>query len=164
MIGAARSWLLSVIAVALLCAIADALMPPGPVRRVGKLVCGLVTIAAVLSPLTTLDVSRGEAWLADWAVSLDSRTAALEEVVDGQMKDIIERDCAAYILDKAVELGLICTVKVECRTGEEGLCLPVRAEISGAMTEDQRTRLVQIVTEDLGIPEGQICIGEEGAP
>ena len=36
MMGAVRGWLLAVIAVSLLCAVADALMPPGGVRRVGR--------------------------------------------------------------------------------------------------------------------------------
>lgn len=160
-----RSWLLSVIAAALLCAVAGALMPPGPVRQVGRLVCGLVLMAAVLSPLTALDVSGGQEWLAGWASSLDSRTAALEEVVEEQRKGIIERDCAAYIVDKGSELGLTCTARVECRTGEEGLCLPVRAEISGDLTQEERARLARLAAEDLGIPETQqIYIGEEGAP
>lgn len=51
MMGAVRSWLLAVIAASLLCAVAGALMPPGGVKRVGRLVCGLVMLAAVLSPL-----------------------------------------------------------------------------------------------------------------
>ena len=35
MIGALREWLLSVTAAAILCALAQGLIPPGPVRRVG---------------------------------------------------------------------------------------------------------------------------------
>ena len=50
MMGAVRSWLLAVIAVSLLCAVAEALMPSGAVKRVGRLVCGLVLVGAILSP------------------------------------------------------------------------------------------------------------------
>ena len=60
---AVRSWLLAVIAVSLLCAVADALMPQGAIKRVGKLVCGLVLIGAVLSPGASLDAEEGQRWL-----------------------------------------------------------------------------------------------------
>ena len=63
MMGAVRSWLLAVIAASLLCAVAGALMPPGGVKRVGRLVCGLVLLGAVLSPAATLDAAEGQRWL-----------------------------------------------------------------------------------------------------
>ena len=62
---AVRSWLLAVIVVSLMCAAAEALMPPGPGRRVGRLVCGLALLSAVLSPLAGLDLDGGPQWLED---------------------------------------------------------------------------------------------------
>lgn len=162
---AVRSWLLAVIAVSLLCAAAEALMPQGAVKRVGKLVCGLVLLAAILSPLTGLDLSGSQRWLEDYLAALDLREAELEETVNGQMKGIIEQEYAAYIVDKAAQLGLTCGLRVECRISEEGLCLPVRAEVSGGLTEEERLRLVQIIESDLGIPESeQIYMEEERVP
>lgn len=61
MMGAVRGWLLSLIAVSLACATADALMPPGAVKRVGRLVCGLAMALTMLSTLVRLDVSGGRA-------------------------------------------------------------------------------------------------------
>ena len=55
-----RTWLLSLIFAAVLCAVARALMPEGAVKRVGGLVCGLVLLSAALAPADVLDV-----WLAD---------------------------------------------------------------------------------------------------
>ena len=51
MMGLLRDWLLGVTAAALLAALAQSLMPPGPVKKAGGLVCGLVLLWAVLSPL-----------------------------------------------------------------------------------------------------------------
>ena len=110
---AVRSWLLAVIAVSLMCAAAEALMPPGPGRRVGRLVCGLALLSAVLSPLAGLDLDGGQQWLEDYLSSLDGRTAELEETVNSQMKGIIEGEYAAYIVDKAARLGLTCSARVE---------------------------------------------------
>ena len=150
---AVRSWLLAVIVVSLMCAAAEALMPPGLGRRVGKLVCGLALLSAVLSPLASLDLDSGRQWLEDYLASLDGRTAELEETVNSQMKGIIEGEYAAYIVDKAAELGLTCTAQVECQRSAEGLYLPVRTEVTGMLTEDIRIQLVRTIAEDLGVPE-----------
>ena len=101
-----RAWLLSLIAVSLLCASAGALMPKGAVRQVGRLVCGLVMLAAILSPVARLDAAEGRRWLAGYFASVEQRRAGLEETVNNQMKHIIEGEYAAYIVDKAAELGL----------------------------------------------------------
>lgn len=163
--GAVRGWLLTVIAASLICALADALMPQGAVRRVGRLVCGLVMLAAILSPLTELDISGGQRWLEDYLASLENREAELTETVNGQMKVIIEQKYAAYIVDKAAQLGVACSVQVECELTEEGLYLPARARVSGALTEGERAQITQIIREDLGVPESeQMYITEEDVP
>ncbi len=165
MMGAVRGWLLAVIGASLICALADALMPQGAVRRVGKLVCGLVLLAAVLSPLTRLDIADGQRWLEDYLDSLDNREAELTETVNSQMKVIIEQEYAAYIVDKAAQLGLTCSVQVECGLSEEGLYLPARARVSGALTERERDQIVRLIGTDLGIPESeQLYMTEEDVP
>ena len=148
-----RAWLLSLIAVSLLCASAGALMPKGAVRQVGRLVCGLVMLAAILSPVARLDAAEGRRWLAGYFASVEQRRAGLEETVNNQMKHIIEGEYAAYIVDKAAELGLTCTAQVECQRSAEGLYLPVRTEVPGMLTEDIRIQLVRTIAEDLGVPE-----------
>ena len=155
---------MAVIAVSLLCAVADALMPPGAVRRVGKLVCGLVLLGAVLSPIAGLDVEGGQRWLEGYLDSVQNREDELEKTVESQMKGIIEQEYAAYIVDKAAELGWNCTARVECRLSEDGLYLPVRAETAGPLSWDARTRLSRIIAEDLGISEDRITIKEEELP
>lgn len=163
--GAVRSWLLTVITASLICALADALIPPGAVRKVGRLVCGLALLGAVLSPLARLDLSGGQRWLQDYLACLENREAELAETVNGQMKIIIEQEYAAYIVDKAAQLGLTCGIRVECGLSEEGLYLPLRVRVSGALTEREQVQLAQIIREDLGVPESeQLYITEEDTP
>ena len=165
MIGAVRSWLLAVIAVSLLCAVADALMPPGAVKRVGRLVCELALIGSVLSPMAALDLEGSQRWLEGYLASVRTREAELEETVNGQIKVIIEQKCAAYIVDKAAELGLSCRARVECAMSEDGLYLPVRAEVAGSMTADVQGKLIRAIESDLGVPaESQIYVEEEEMP
>ena len=163
--GAVRSWLLTVIAASLICALADALMPPGAVRRVGRLVCGLVLMGAVLSPVAELDVEEGWRWLEDYLASVHSREAELTQTVESQMKVIIEQEYAAYIVDKTAQLGLTCGIRVECGLSEEGLYLPVRTEVTGPQTAGVPAQLVQSIAEDLGVPkEAQVYINKEEMP
>lgn len=165
MIAGARAWLLSVLSVSLVCALADALMPDGGVKRVGRLVCGLVLMGAVLSPAAGLDLDMGQQWLEDYLSGLHSREEELEETVNSQMKVIIEREYAAYILDKAAQLGLECTVRVECELSEDGLYLPLRTEVAGLRTAGAQEKLIRIISEDLGVPaQSQIYLEEEEIP
>lgn len=163
--GAVRGWLLAVITVSLLCAVADALMPAGAVKRVGRLVCGLVLMGAILSPIARLDVEGSQRWLDSYLSSVRSREAELEDTVNSQMKLIIEREYAAYILDKAAQLGLECTVRVECELSEDGLYLPLRTEVAGLRTAGAQEKLIRIISEDLGVPaQSQIYLEEEEIP
>lgn len=109
MMAGVGSWLLSITGASVLCALADGLMAAGPVRRVGRLVCGLMLLAVILAPLAQLDLEGGQRWLEEYHLGLEDRTQELERQVDEQMKTIIEQEYAAYIVDKAAELGLTCT-------------------------------------------------------
>lgn len=163
MMAGLRSWLLALVAASLICALADALMPKGAVKRVGRLVCGLVLASAILSPLAGLDVESGQSWLERHLASVEFQRAALEEEVNGQMKVIIEQEYAAYIVDKAAQLGAACSARTECRR-DGGLYLPQRVEVTGAVPPPLQAELVQIIVRDLGVPEEQIDFSEEEAP
>ena len=163
MMAGLRGWLLALVAASLICALADALMPKGAVKRVGRLVCGLVLASAILSPLAGLDVESGQSWLERHLASVEFQRAALEEEVNGQMKVIIEQEYAAYIVDKAAQLGAACSARTECRR-DGGLYLPQRVEVTGAVPPPLQAELVQIIVRDLGVPEEQIDFSEEEAP
>lgn len=163
MMAGLRSWLLALVAASLICALADALIPKGAVKRVGRLVCGLVLASAILSPLAGLDVESGQSWLERHLASVEFQRAELEEEVNGQMKVIIEQEYAAYIVDKAAQLGAACSARTECRR-DGGLYLPQRVEVTGAVPPPLQAELVQIIVRDLGVPEEQIDFSEEEAP
>ena len=78
MMDGVRGWLLSVIAACLLCALADALMPQGPVKKVGRLVCGLVLLCVMLSPLPGLRLEEGQAWLESYFAGLEQQKQDLK--------------------------------------------------------------------------------------
>lgn len=145
-----RGWLLSILAVSVLCALADALMPKGAVKQVGRLMCGLVLAVVVVSPVVRLDLEDSGQWLEGYFSGMDQREQDLKEQVDSEMKTIIEQEYEAYIVDKAAQLGLDCTARVECRM-EESVYLPAQAWIEGALTREEREKLTAVLSEDLGL-------------
>ena len=165
MMGAVRSWLLSLIAVSLACAVADALMPQGAVKRVGRLVCGLAMVLAILTPLARLDLEDSQRWLEDWLADTRLREEELSKQAGESLKSIIEAECAAYIVDKAAQLGADCGARVLCQATEDGIYLPVRTEVTGTLTVTIQRKLIQAIQTDLGVPEEQqIYINEEEKP
>lgn len=165
MMDGVREWLLTLIALCLLCALADALMPRGPVKGAGRLVCGLALLCALLTPLPGLRLEEGQVWLEDYFRSLEEQEQALEEQVSQGTKGIIEEKYAAYIVDKANQEGIGCTVRVTCAEGEGGLTVPVQVELAGSFTDQEQSRLTQIITEELQVPvDRQIYYSGEELP
>ena len=155
-----KTWLHRLVAVSILCAIADTLMPSGGPKRVGRLVCGLVLACTVCQPLLELDLNEGQQWLESWQSELNGCEAGLTDQADAARKSIIEEEYRAYILDKAARMGAGSPdVRVESAPDGDGLFLPSRVVISGPMDAAEWEVLADAVEADLGIrPER----GEEG--
>ena len=164
MMEAGRTWLLSVLVTCVLCAAADSLMPPGGVRQVGRLVCGLVLLGAILSPAVRLGGVDAGQWLEDYLAGLELRESELEEQVGNGMKSIIEQETAAYIVDKAAEMGLTCTARVSCQAVEGGVYVPSQTQVAGVLSQAERDRISQMIQADLGVPAQRQFYYEEGLP
>ena len=165
MIEGMRSWLLEVITVSILCAAADSLMPAGGVKQVGKLVFGVLMVCVVLGPLAQWKIGEGENWLQEYSVQLEQNAAVLKEQAENYERAVIEERYAAYIADKAAELGVPCDVKVVCERKED-LWLPVFVRLRGELEDGVQEELSQLLQQELGIPiEGQYFeqAKEEGA-
>lgn len=154
MMGLLRGWLLGITAAAILASLARSLMPQGPVKKAGGLVCALVLLWAVLSPLTGGAPPAPAPLARDYLEQLEDRAQQLQDQVQRQRKAVIEEELAAYILDKAAQQGYACQVQVECREGDGGVFVPERVRISAP--EEAWPWLGRMVEEDLGVPsQGQ---------
>lgn len=154
-----RSWLISVLTAGILGAVADAVMPEGSVKQVGRLTCGLVMICALLGPVSNPDLAVRPAETL-WPVGTDE--LQLRQQTEQRMKTIIEEACAAYIQDKAAERGIACKAEVICAAGADGIFLPAQVRITGVTDPEDRAWIARTVREDLGVPEeGQQFSGED---
>ena len=158
-----KQWLMGVIAAAILCTIAQDLSPKGSVKQVGRLVCAMVLLCAVLSPVKTLDIAAGGQWLTDYRAALaDSRATRTEQGEGIQMAGIAEK-YRAYIESKGAQLGLDCRARVDCRE-EGGICVPDRVEVTGDLAQGDWDGLRRCLEEELGVPPERQSFREEGAP
>ena len=157
-----KGYLFSLTAAALLSALVLALVPEGSVRRTVQLGCGLLLALTALSPLLKLDYDAIAKQIAE--IRLDTETARTGvEVQNRELQArIISEQAAAYIWDKAQELGLSVSVdvgvalEVEVETRDLGSGpYPWRATLTGACGGEKRTALTRYIEENLAIPEAR---------
>lgn len=132
MMEAVRAWLTSVVLVSVLLSAAQSLIPPGTVRKAAGFTGGLILLLVLLRPVLGADLELLEL--------ADTQTEA--------MASIIAEQTEAYILDKAGELGLEVTVRVETRTEGNGIPVPWSAELTGSWSQ----ALASALETELGIP------------
>lgn len=147
---ALREWLLAVLAVSFLVAAAQSVMPEGPIKQVGRLVCGLLLFLAVARPILGIQYNTLSALLRDAANEVTQEQTELEETKNQMTGAIIAQEMDAYIEDKRTELGLACQVEV-IWDWSGTVPTPCGATVTGSLTEAERQSLTQVLTQDLGL-------------
>lgn len=147
---ALREWLLAVLAVSFLVAAAQSVMPEGPIKQVGRLVCGLLLFLAVARPVLGIQYNTISAMLRDAAGEMTQEQTELEETKNQLTESIIAGEMDAYIEDKRAELGLDCQVEV-IWDWSGTVPTPSGATVTGSLTQEERQSLTQMLTQDLGL-------------
>ena len=154
MMDVIRSWILQITGAAMLTAAALSLAPAGRVKKVVGLVCGLVVIAALISPIRTFDTKSFSKYMAELRSQPEDVTLALDEVNNTLTRGIIEEECETYILDKAADFGIRdLSVSVTARWSEEGYWYPYEVKITSETTDALRMKLSDAIEAQLGISE-----------
>lgn len=153
MIELIRTWLIGITCAAIVVALCESLAPNGAVRKVGRFTGGLVLLIAVLQPFLTLDMRDLSGLLNEYRVEAGSYSTQLETENEKLMKNIIEDQTGAYILDKAAALGIDgCEISVEAAAREGEYPVPEAVTVTGNLTESQRSALSRQIEADLAIP------------
>ena len=147
-----RQWLLGVACTALILAVADGLAPEGSVKRVCRMAGGLALLLAAVSPLLQLDGRRLTDMLEEYQASVRICEDRLEEQNQLFYQTVIERSAAAYIVDKAEDMGISCRAEVTFSYGEDGVPCPWEVTAWGDWTDEAREALERLLEDDLGIP------------
>lgn len=147
-----RQWLLGVTCTALVLALAESLAPAGNVKKVCRLAGGLALLLAAVSPILSLDEGAMSRALSEYRFSAQRYEDALAEQNDLLYKTIIEESTAAYIVDKAGEMGISCQAEVTFAYDENGTPYPWEVTARGIWTQEQRQALEHMLEADLGVP------------
>jgi stage III sporulation protein AF len=148
---------------ALVTGLCRSLMPEGPPRRVGGLVCGLLLFTVLVAPVKRVRLDGLGDALTDWASQYEGYSSALEETDRSLERSLIEEQCGAYLEDKARALGCTCTAAVECEE-REGLSVPAAVTISGELTREQQEALRSVAVTELALEEEQVHFAEGRSP
>ena len=147
-----RQWLLGVACTALVLAAADSLAPEGSVKKICRLAGGLALLLAAVGPLIKLDSGILARSLEEYRAMVQSREEALAEQNNIFYQTIIEESAAAYIVDKAEEMGIACQAEVTFSYDEDGVPCPWEVTARGDWTDGARESLERLLEDDLGIP------------
>lgn len=147
-------WLKAVIFASLFCTLALALTPEGRVKTAEKLLCGMVILIAVCSPILSV---KGEALSASYAkyrsIGDELANNACENS-ENLNRTLIESELSAYILDKAENIGAeVEDISLELEWCDEGYWYPVSCVIMGCLSESEREALSSAIESGLGIPK-----------
>lgn len=143
-----RSWILGLAGAAVFCAVITELCPGGSTKKVLKLLCGLVMAIALISPLIKGEMPAYTINMAKYRTRADEISASAKESADNYSRAIIEEQCRAYILDKALALGIdIENVSVVLRWNDGGFWYPSECVIGSEYNPD----LAESIECELGL-------------
>ena len=150
MMDGIRHWLLGVLAAAMALSLLYALLPKGAVRGAARATGGLILLLVVLGPLAGLELSDLTLRYQDLSRDMERQAEAYRQEGQAQLELGIRQRTAAYISEKAAQLGLSChpRVKVTWRGG-----VPYPGSVTLDMAENRA--LSAILEEDLGIPPSE---------
>ena len=116
----------------------------------GAGICGVLTVLllVLLRPVLGADLEHLELDFDHYQAAVEERQEELADTQTEAMASIIAEQTEAYILDKAGELGLEVTVRVETRTEGNGIPVPWSAELTGSWSQ----ALASALETELGIP------------
>lgn len=123
-----------------------------------RMVCGLFLVFTVLKPIDRINFGHLTEYADAFADEGEATAARGTEMANDALRDIIKLQTEAYILDKAgsynAELDVqVCVTETDCP-------LPESVRISGHVSPYVRSRLQQMISDELGIPkEKQLWTG-----
>lgn len=156
MIEAVREWIQSIVMVAMLLSVGQAMIPEGQIRKIFSFTGGLVLIVVLMQPVLGLEVGVLMEPLEEYEQQVSAQTEEIEKTVRAEQEAIIEQKLEAYISDKTDTLEEGGTVRIRAETAEDGTVI-LSAELVGQPSES----LAEYLEQELGIPrERQVWIHE----
>lgn len=147
-----RNWVIGIAGAALVTAAATTVTPEGRVKKVVALVCGLITIIALLRPVAGFDGKDLLKSMEAYKQEAAAFSTDIQDANENLTRRIIAEKCEAYILDKGKTLGITdLDVSVTTVWNEEGYWYPDGAVLETSADSTARDELSRSITAELGI-------------
>lgn len=150
MINMIRTWLLSLIGVALILTILYSLLPNKPIRAVARSIGSLLLALLLLRPLVSTQVDRLVLSYQETGQQIDEQIAQYQQQGREEYETIIARETAAYIQNMSAAYGLSCQPKVTVQWQDH---VPLPGSVS--LDIPYSAALSREITKQLGIPAAQ---------
>ena len=110
-----RTWLFGVMAAAMALSILYALVPKGALLTIAKCTGGLVMLLVVVRPLLALAPGELHLQYEEWERTIQQQTETYTAANQQERETLIQEETAAYISEKAEQLGVVCHPEVTCQ-------------------------------------------------
>lgn len=156
-----RDYILRIVAAGMICAAVGVLLPPKTaVGQIVKLLCGLLLIVTVISPLAEISFRHITDYFDDLSVDAGSYVEEGSAAMQEQLTAIIKTESESYILNKAEQMGL--QIAVEVALDEDNNSIPCGITVTGQISAYSKKLLSGYITDTLGIAkEKQVWISKD---
>jgi len=140
-------------ALSVFCALALSLMPDGSVKRIAEIGCSLALVLSLAAAIGRLDLGSYTLELSRIRDREEEIRQGSDEIRDRLNRRVMERECEAYVREKAAELGIRdLDVQVTARWNIDGFWQPVSAALRSECEVSLKQRLTERIEAELGIP------------
>lgn len=147
--GLIRGYLLSVVAVSMIAAIASTMVKTSLISKVLRLICGILVLLVVISPLSKIDLNqlsdRLQAYVSVDTTKMDDTAKRAEELFKHQ----VQKSTQSHIEQIANKMGMTVTAKVTVKDGP--VPTPTEVELIGKFRVDQMNELSDYIAKNIGI-------------
>lgn len=149
-----RQYLITVIAVAVICAVVRALTrKKGVTSAIVNLTSAVFLIVTVISPWTNWSYSSITEHIKDYSDLAETIVNNGVYVAQTATASIIKSKTETYIVDKAKSFGV--EVQVDVTLREDALSQPEAVRIKADTSPYLKQKISQFISADLGIPEAE---------
>ena len=147
-----RHYLISVTACAIICGIVTGLSGKNSAHgTIIKLISGLFLALTVISAWVKVQLIDFSDYMDSFSCEASVWAADGESIAYGELSAIIKEQTEAYILDKAISMGL--NIEVEVTLDSSNPPIPSAVSINGSISPFSKEKLSRYIADDLGIPE-----------
>lgn len=145
-----RSYLVSVVAVCMITVVADVLIRESAMKKIVRLIGGILILLVAIRPLLSLDMKTIGAYLDDINANYQFDADEIRRTQQDLLRQQVRQSAETYIENEAKTLGG--TLQAEVTVSDEEYPVPVSVILIGSMPPEDAKTVSEYIETALGIP------------